>query len=239
MFDDGITLHEKHSYRDFGAWLRSKNIPIPETIKIEEEVPYMQGVYDFSTIYDGEQTYTERELEYVFDLHARTNSPKKELRARTTLFVNWLKSSIKSKMIDDDYPGYYFLAEAVKDISVNDEDIYTFTVTVKLMTYALMIKCDYEGQTKWDEFCFLNDILQKTKYEVNNSKDIILYNNGIRSLTPRIICNSDFVLKKDDIEYKIKSGETKDYRFILKKGENKITIVGSGSIEFLFRIEVL
>ena len=47
MFDDGITLHEKHSYRDFGAWLRSKNIPIPETIKIEEEVPYMQGVYDF------------------------------------------------------------------------------------------------------------------------------------------------------------------------------------------------
>ena len=81
--------------------------------------------------------------------------------------------------------------------------------------------------------------MQTTKCEVNKSKDIILYNNGIRSLTPRIICNSDFTLKKDDVEYKIKSGETKDYRFILKKGENKITIFGSGSIEFLFRIEVL
>ncbi len=66
-------------------------------------------------------------------------------------------------------------------------------------------------------FVFLSDILQTTKCEVDKSKDIILYNNGIRSLTPRIICNSDFILKKDDVEYKIKSGETKDYRFILKK----------------------
>ncbi len=47
-----------------------------------------------------------------------------------------------------------FLAEAVKDISVNDDDIYVFTVTVKLTAYALMIKEDYEGQTKWDDFCF-------------------------------------------------------------------------------------
>ena len=34
-------------------------------------------------------------------------------------------------------------------------------------------------------FVFLSDILQTTKCEVDKSKDIILYNNGIRSLTPR------------------------------------------------------
>lgn len=76
MFDDGITLHDKHSYRDFGAWLKSKTIGIPSTIKITETIPYMQGSYDFTELY-GEQTYDDRELEYEFDLHATTDKSEK------------------------------------------------------------------------------------------------------------------------------------------------------------------
>lgn len=239
-YDDGITLHGKHSYKDFGAWLKSKTICVPSTIKITETVPYMQGVYDFTELY-GEQTYDERTLEYEFDLVAKNkwSDPKKELRIRSTEFINWIKSSSKSELIDDDFPGFYFLAEVEDSIEIDDSDIYVFTIKVKFTAYGLMIKKDYEGQTEWDSFCFETDVMQQTRFGIKGAKEIILYNNGIRSLTPKIISDAEFILKKDYIEYKIGCGITKDYRFILAKGENKITIVGTGNIEFLFKIEVL
>lgn len=239
-YDDGITLHGKHSYRDFGALLKSKTIGVPSTIKITETVPYMQGVYDFTGLY-GEQTYDERALEYEFDLVAKNkwSDPKKELRMRSMEFINWIKSSSKSELIDDDYPGFYFLAEAQGEIDIDDSDIYVFTIKVKFTAYGLMIKKDYEGQTKWDSFCFLSDVMQQTKFEIKGAREILLYNVGIRSITPKIICDSEFILNMDNCQYKLKAGTTKDYRFSLKKGVNKIDILGTGNIEFLFKFEVL
>lgn len=238
MFDDGITLHDKHSYRDFGAWLKSKTIGIQSTIKITETIPYMQGSYDFTELY-GEQTYDDRELEYEFDLHATTDNPKKELRAKAIAFTNWLKSASKSELIDDDYPGFYFLAEAVDNIDIDDTEIYIATIKVKFTAYGLMIKNDLEGQTRWDTFGFLTDTLQQTKFEINGAREIFLYNVGIRSITPQIICDSDFILNIDDYQYKLTSGITKDYRLSLKKGVNRIIVTGTGNIEFKFRFEVL
>ena len=113
------------------------------------------------------------------------------------------------------------------------------TIKVKFTAYGLMIKNDLEGQTRWDTFGFLTDTLQQTKFEINGAREIFLYNVGIRSITPQIICDSDFILNIDDYQYKLTSGITKDYRLSLKKGVNRIIVTGTGNIEFKFRFEVL
>ena len=59
------------------------------------------------------------------------------------------------------------------------------------------------------------------------------------SIVPDVICDSNMEVIKDNTTYKFKSGSTKDYRFKLQKGINKITLKGNGYIEFSFRKEVL
>ena len=66
-----------------------------------------------------------------------------------------------------------------------------------------------------------------------------MYNNGFIKAYPTIICDNNMQLIKDNITYNISSGVSKGYNFALKKGENKITINGTGSIEFIFKKEVI
>lgn len=239
-YENGIYLNSKHSYIDFKAWLKSKKISYPAKKKITETVPYMQGVYDFSLLYDN-QVYEERTLEYEFELVANKTEygfQKEELNARTTEFINWLKESPKVKLIDDDFPGYFFMAEAEESIEP-EEKFMTATISVKFKAYSFKIKMDYEGNTKWDTFNFLYDTLQETQFDINGSKNITLINNGSKSVIPEINCLGYFTIEHDSKTYKVSSGVTKDYRFKLFKGENKISVFGKGTIEFKYRIEVL
>lgn len=239
-YENGIYLNNKHSYSDFKAWLKSKKVSYPAKTKITETVPYMQGVYDFSLLYD-DQIYEERTLEYEFELVSNRTEygfQKEELNARTTEFINWLKESPKSKLIDDDFPGYFFMAEAEESIET-EEKFMTVVINVKFKAYSFKIKIDYEGNTKWDTFNFLSDTLQETKFDIDGTKDIILFNNGSKSVIPEISCLGDFTIKHGLKNYKVSNGIMKDYRFKLFKGENKINVSGKGTIEFKYRIEVL
>ena len=51
--------------------------------------------------------------------------------------------------------------------------------------------------------------------------------------------NAPMMVTLDNKTFKFQAGETKDYRFRLKKGENSLKIKGEGTIEFKFRKEVL
>ena len=81
--------------------------------------------------------------------------------------------------------------------------------------------------------------MQNTRFPVKGSLKISIINYGSRNITPTIITDSSMTITKDDIEYAVEAGETKDYRFELGKSENVLTIVGNGTIEFKFKVEVL
>ena len=81
--------------------------------------------------------------------------------------------------------------------------------------------------------------MQNTRFPVKGSLKISIINYGSRNITPTIITDSDMTIIKNDTEYLVEAGETKDYRFELGKNENVLTIVGNGTIEFKFKVEVL
>ena len=47
---EGIRINNKHSYGDFGLYLKSRNIGLPEKKSIRQTVPFMNGYYDFSAL---------------------------------------------------------------------------------------------------------------------------------------------------------------------------------------------
>lgn len=230
----GIYLNNKHSFKDFGLTIKSKEIEIPKKNKIKETIPFMNGSYDFSNLYGG-PTYSERELKYVFNLKARN---KIELNSKKIAITNWfMENSIKKTLFDDAIPGYYFLAEC-EDINTNESGNY-IDLSVTFMAYPFKIGDSYEGNNLWDSFNFETDILQDRSYEVNGSSTIDLYNLSAIDIEPVIISSSQFEIVLDNKTYIVESGESKDYRFKLKKGNNQMTLKGTGTIEFRFRKEVL
>lgn len=230
----GIFKSNKHSFRDFGLTIKSKEIGVPKKKKIKETIPFMNGSYDFSNLYGG-PNYEERTLSYTFNLQARN---KVELNSKKIYIINWLMdNSSKEPLFDDTIPGYYFLAEC-EDISTKENGNY-IELSVKFTTYPFKISDSYEGNNFWDTFNFENDVLQDRSFIVNGTSTINLYNSSAIEIDPIIVTSNNFELIKDGKSYIVQSGESKDYRFKLKKGNNKITIKGTGTIEFRFRKEVL
>lgn len=229
----GIKYIDKHSYKDLGLILIRKNIDNPKKIKTLETVPGQNGSYDFSEIF-GDQTYEERSLEYVFSGKATT---RYELNLLRTELTNFFMNAGKEKLYDDDLVGWYFLAECIDmDFEMHQTD---FEITLKFKAYPFMLKKNFEGADIWDEFNFILDYAQTTQYNVIGSKDIILYNNGSCNVVPTILTTSKFELTINNEIYKISPGETRDFRIILKKGENIVNLKGSGKIEFIFRMELI
>lgn len=232
---NGITFAGKHSFNDFGIWIKSKSIGNPKKKKNKVSVPFMNGEYDFSNIYGGEPAYEERTLEYTFEMI----EPTKELcNAKKIEVLNWLHSkNTQSILIDDTILGYYFLAECT-DIKP-DEDGRIFKLTATFTAYPFKIQKWYAGEELWDEFNFECDYAFDTSFEVENNLSIVLYNNSIHKIKPIIICSGPMQVIKDMVKFELAEGKNSTYQLLLDKGVNRLHIRGNGTISFRYQNEVI
>lgn len=230
---NGIVFNGKHSFKDFGLTIKTREIGIPAKNKIKETVPFMQGSYDFSNLY-GEQTYAERPLVYTFNL---INYSKVQLNIKKTQILDWLLNSYKANFKDDIIPGYYFMAEC-EDVSF-EEGRSSAEIIASFTAYPFKYRTQEEGSLEWDDFNFELDVMQDVAFEVEGTREIEIYNNGSRSISPTVITDSEIDVTKGATTYRFNAGTTRDWRFTLDKGINSLTLEGDGNIEFRFRKEVL
>ena len=233
----GILKGNKHSYYDFGLIMIDRKIEIPTKNKIKIQVPFMNGSYDLSKLYNSE-IYNERKLSYTFRLKGRNIQ---DINNKYTSIVNWLVNNSKEKLYDDLFPGFYFLAECEGSLNFRELNVNKkyATFEVEFIAYPFRIGEYFEGNNLWDNFNFESDVLQDTKFTVNGYANVNIYNSSAIDIEPTIIASSNFEIIKDNKKYVVEAGESKDYRFKLKKGNNNITLRGNGTIEFRFRKEVL
>lgn len=231
----GITFNGLHSYDDFGLTVAEKTIGNPSKIKTKERVPHSNQVYDFSGIYGG-QEYEERQLTYVFNVK---DYDKRMIAIKKIESLNWIMNvNEKTKLVDDYIEGYYFLAE-VEEAPDFEEMRFHGTLTVTFTAYPFKIGELEEGNDIWDTFNFLLDVAQITEFRVRERKNVILYNVGANIVYPIIRATSPMQIIKDGITYNIQAGEIESRVFFLNIGENPMTILGSGTISFHFRKELI
>lgn len=230
----GIIKSNKHSYYDFGLKIISREFNPPSKKKVKETLPYMNGSYDFSSLY-GDNVYEERTIKYVFDFRYKN---KIDFINKKIAITNWLTSNSKEPLYDDLIPGYYFIAECEDSIKFS-EGYIDCEVTVVFVAYPFKISTLQDGHDIWDEFNFELDMVQDTKFEVEIIKNIQLYNNGAAGINPIVTCSNDMDVIKGNTTFKFKIGESKSWSFKLDKGLNNLTIKGTGTIEFKWYKEVL
>lgn len=229
---EGFTRDEVHT-KEYNMWLVERSAPTPSEKRIIEDVPFMQGEYDFSMILGG-RVYENRQLTYVFEMLERNYQSRKSIQ---TSLENWLMRSGHEPLYDDHAKDYYYIAKCE---SVEIADSYGgLTITVTFDAYPFKIGEYLEGNDIWDIFNFELDVAQITEFEINGTKTIMLYNAGSNMVSPKIKASNEFDITLDNKEYKISSGTTESSEFVLPLGENELTIKGYGTIEFLFYKELL
>ncbi|KYG28183.1 phage tail domain-containing protein [Alkalihalobacillus trypoxylicola] len=231
----GITYDRKHSYRDIGLTVASKKIGNPKKIKRKQRVPHSNKIYDFSSVYGG-QEYEERLITLVFNVadYNKVNLAIEKIQA-----LNWLMQSNEKIRLEDDYiPGYYFLAE-VEEAPDFDELKYHGTLTVTFTAYPFKISILEEGHDIWDVTNFLLDIFQITQYNVTGRRDITLYNNGASNVHPVIRATAPMQFVTSTANYNVPIGESSSLDFFIPQGVIDFTIVGNGEVSFHWHKELI
>ena len=231
----GITYNGKHSEELNIQILNTRVVEPPLKNKITLTIPFMDGEYDFSNIY-GATNYSTIVLEYEFLLKAKNSIL---LEAKRMQVENWLLTrNEKTELKDDNLKGYYYMAECTKTEFEEKNNIGVLKATFN--AYPFKIGEDFEGQLKWDNFNFELDVLQTTRFQIlGEKKEIALYNQGIKEVNVTIDSTGDFTVTVNNSTQKIEKGKHVYQSVKLKPGKNGIQIEGYGTIDFLFRKELL
>lgn len=209
--------------------------PQPPTQRIvKSNVPYMNGSYDFSNLY-GEQAYDERKILCKLNL---VEENRLLLYIKYNEVLNWLLTDNKQILEYTEEPGLYYMAK-IENVPSWDVVSTCGILEFEFIAYPFKFGKTFEGEAIWDDFCFETDYLQNREFEVIGSKNINIINPSSKKITPTIICSSPITVFKNSTTYKFNTGTTKDWRFTLDKGNNKLVLNGTGNIEFVFRKEVL
>ena len=229
----GLKFNEQHS-SDYGLIMRYFIPQLPAPKKIKAEVPFMDSVYDFSTIAtNGEKVYGQREVKVGFAILANS---KGQLHAMYSNAMRWLIENPQGKLISDYIIDVYFLAE-VEDApdwsEVQETGEFEVTFTAEPFKYGI----DLMGELIWDNFNFETDVLQELTFIVAGTKTVDIYNPG-RSICPKINASTNMSVVLNGYTLNLVAGDNINYRFRFKYGHNTVAINGTGTLEFIFRKEV-
>ena len=232
---NGVTFVGKHSYNDFQLIMTAKRIGTPSKKKIKVDVPGMNSVYDFSTIAsNGELIYNQRAVEVDFTLFANS---KRELHSALSKVDEWLQDTVQGPLIFDDISYYYFLAEVEDSLKISEEH-NTADITVKFIAEPFKTGINLVGNTLWDTFNFLEDVLQDSSYDVVGTKTVSIYNPG-RLVTPVINCSTAMSVVFAGKTYTLIAGDNTPYGMKILSGANSLVINGTGTLSVLFRKVIL
>lgn len=231
-----IKFNNLKSFDNFDLIIKTVEVSYPTPKLITESIPFQNGEYDFTELY-GEVFYNNRSVQITFAYEGFKAATRTRLYALYTKVVNWLYNAGKSDLIIDYEVGVF--KGRVINISPVDVLEGTGEITVEFDCEPFRTYTQTEGNIYWDDFNFELDCLQETKFDISGTKSINIINLGAKRIAPTVICSGDFDVIKDNITYKFKSGTTKDWRFVLDKGINKLTLKGTGTIEFKFIKELI
>lgn len=135
----GMTFNNKHSYRDFGLVMKSKNRPVlPDPKVITEEAESMNGSFDFSEANeDGKTRYKDRIITVTFSFLSKNPAV---IRAKAHQIAKWLSAGEKQLRFDDETAVYY-LARVNNKIDLENQiiSLQEFTVQFKCRPFAISV----------------------------------------------------------------------------------------------------
>jgi hypothetical protein len=204
----GISFNELHSFKDFNLVLARAEIPpaAPKTTYID--IPGGNGSIDLTEAL-GEVKYKDREAEFIFIVFPDDNFEGKKQE------VNERLNGVNCKITLDADPEYFYQGRCA--VNNYDNARNRIAVSARLKPYKLAQK-----ETKR---VFDLSAIPKTVKLINDRM----------AVCPYIECSDRVTVEFNGQSFDFEAGVHKELDIRLVKGENFLTISGSGKITFTYR----
>lgn len=227
----GVTIGEKHSYRDFDLYLgKETSISFPEIKENIVNVPGADNELDFSESLTGDIKFETREIQLVF----YTKKKNKNWRAFISEIANYLHGK-KTKIIFDDDINFYYIGRRLKVNPLElDEKIGKITIDVKADAYKYDLASSDEDW-EWDPFDFETGIINETKeLKVIGDLEVIIIGRR-QKVIPKFTCNNPLQLIFNNETYNLAKGISYSPDIEICEGENLLKFVGDGIVSISYR----
>lgn len=237
----GVLIKDYIKFMDFNSkieklYLMSREAPTPKEKEVLKNLPYQQGVLDFSSLL-GDRSFENREITYEF-LYLETDG--KRIATLETNLKKRLMQHGRNPIFDSHDPKYYWLGKCKSVTAEKDSGFQRLKVTIVFDCYPYMIRRTNYFDDYWDTFDFNDDIAIYTKYVIKGSLDFPFYNASSVSVRPDIIVDSRMTITINDGDpVTISPGDKKDYYLSLRTGNNVIHVEGNGILQIHHQWEVM
>ncbi len=212
----GISAGGQHSFTDFGLFINSRNIGLPEKKEIRETVPYMNGFFDFSAL-SGEVAFGEREISYVFDVAEATIVEMQEVKDNV---LHWLLNIQDTEIYDDYIPDYYFHGSSSG--SGWTEEAEQGELTAKFIVQPYMYARS----------------LTSYSWTVTDTLTVTVTNESSHLVMPTITTTGNLTIAIGTSSYVVGAGTYQSSDFMLPRGNISMTLTGTCDVTFSYRREV-
>lgn len=226
----------KNSFKDFGLTVVERDAPSPEEKEVRINLPYSQGDIDLSSPQD-EQFFNSRIITYTL---ARLGRQHDHRKYDHLLVENWLRGGTEDILVETYSEGFYYVGKFVGVIPRNSTD------GSRVITYEAVFKCQpfkisvfEEGTAYFDDMNLMTDVIQKTFFELNGTRDIKLYNNSVTSIVPKFEITGLMEIENDNVVIVADDSSKRSDLFRLKLGMNNIQLRGQGTIKFIWQKRLL
>ena len=207
----GITFDKSHSFNKWGLYLTDKEIgvPVPKTSKVDVEGA--DGELDY-TDYFGEVKYKNRVLKFTFETVPMTTSEFLDL-------ISEIQDDIHGKLLkvtlDDDISYYYIGRALIADLN-HKKGIGTIKIEVDAEPYKL------------------KKTTTNASFAVSGTKEITLTNER-KTVVPTIKTTAGMTIVFGGNTHTVGAGMFRLPQMQLVRGENKLTVTGTGNITFEYQ----
>lgn len=212
---DGIRINGKHSYGDFGLYLKSRKIGLPEKKSIRQTVPFMNGYYDFSAL-NGAPAWNERIIEYSFDV---TNDNPVDLDFFVSYVLDWLCTVQDTDIHDDTVYGYHWHGSySEANVEWDDTGMHA-EISVSFVVHPFKIANAPTTRS-----------MTAGTYTINNP--------GM-AVAPYVKSTASAAIQIGSYVTSIPANVEMQLEIDLVRGDNTILVTGEGTLTFSFYQEVM
>lgn len=207
----GLTIGEKHTYKDLNMRLISFEVSSPEPFEEEEKIPGMDGKLDLSETF-GEIKYKNTILTAIFNMEEQD---EERFHMRFSDLRNYMHGLVHK--IIPDFDNEFFYEGRIKVSSIQQGCFYKITISADVYPYKLKNE---------------NTVVSAT---VSGTKEVIC-SNLRKSVVPTITATADFAIELNGNSYSVSSGENiivPDIKFVA--GDNILKCTGTGTITFTYQ----
>lgn len=204
---NGITFGEYHSYDDLKLLLSSIEDDPPALQENYLEVPYRNSLLDMSEAF-GKLAYKKRTPKYTFRLLKGTASWDSAVRTVSNAIHGKL-----IKIVYDRDPSYYLLGRASIDSFKSDKRVGTLVISAVCDPFKY--KLQRTSQT----------------FTVSETLDVTLTNDRMTAY-PQVTTTANMQVVQEDNSFSFGTVSGYQSKIKLEKGQNSLTVNGTGSITF-------